>query len=128
MPYGKDTDPVERLDFEEMETTPRHEEYLWGNPSFACAYLLSQAFSQFGWNFHPGVIQDISGLPLHIYKEQGESRTKPCAETVLTQRATEAILDHGVMPLLSFIHQDEVRLARFQSLADPPTPLRGRWK
>jgi type VI secretion system protein ImpC len=128
LPYGKETDPVERLDFEEMEATPRHEEYLWGNPSFACVYLLAQAFSQYGWNFRPGVIQEISGLPLHIYKEQGESRTKPCAETLLTQQAAEAILNRGLMPLLSFINQDIVRLARFQSLADPPSPLRGRWK
>jgi type VI secretion system protein ImpC len=128
LPYGKDTDPVERLDFDEMEAKPRHEEYLWGNPSFACAYLLAQAFSQYGWNLHAGVIQDISGLPLHIYKEQGESRTKPCAETVLTQRAAETILDHGFMPLLSFSHQDIVRLARFQSFADPPRPLLGRWR
>ena len=52
LPYGKDTDPAERFVFEEMEAMPRHEEYLWGNPSFACAYLLAQAFSQYGWNFH----------------------------------------------------------------------------
>ena len=128
LPYGKDTDPVEILDFEEMEAMPRHEEYLWGNPAFACVYLLAQAFSQYGWNLRDGLIQEIRGLPLHIYKEQGESRTKPCAETVLTQRAAEAILDQGIMPLLSFIHQDIVRLARFQSLADPPKPLRGRWR
>jgi type VI secretion system protein ImpC len=128
LPYGKDTDPAEDLDFEEMEATPRHEEYLWGNPAFACVYLLAQAFNQYGWNLRDGLIQEISGLPLHIYKEQGESRTKPCAETVLTQRAAEAILDQGLMPLLSFIHQDIVRLARFQSLADPPKSLRGRWR
>jgi type VI secretion system protein ImpC len=128
LPYGKDTDPVERLDFEELEAKPRHEEYLWGNPSFACAYLLAQAFSQYGWNLHAGVIQDISGLPLHIYKEQGESRMKPCAETLLTQRAAEAILDQGFMPLLSFTNQDIIRLARFQSFADPPSPLLGRWR
>jgi type VI secretion system protein ImpC len=128
LPYGKETDPVERFDFEEMQAEPGHEEYLWGNPSFACVYLLAQAFSQYGWNFRPGVIQEISGLPLHIYKEQGESRTKPCAETVLTLRAAEAILDHGLMPLLSFINQDMVRLARFESLGDPSRPLGGRWK
>ena len=127
LPYGKDTEPVERLDFEEMEATPRHEQYLWSNPSFACVFLLAQAFSESGWNFQPGVIQDISGLPVHIYKQQSESRAKPCAEVVLTQRAAEAMLNQGLMPLLSFVHQDIVRLARFQSLAEPLTPLLGRW-
>jgi type VI secretion system protein ImpC len=128
LPYSKETEPVDCLDFEEMEASPRHKEYLWGNPCYACVYLIAQAFSQYGWNFHPGIIQEIGGLPLHFYKEQGESRVKPCAETVLTQRAAEAILDHGIMPLLSFLNQDNVRLARFQSFADPPSPLLGRWR
>jgi type VI secretion system protein ImpC len=128
LPYGKETEPVERFDFEEIEASSGHEEYLWGNPCYACVYLMAQAFSQHGWDFRPGMIQEIGGLPLHVYKDQGESRVKPCAETVLTQRAAEAILDHGLMPLLSFLHQDNVRLARFQSLADPPSPLLGRWR
>jgi type VI secretion system protein ImpC len=128
LPYGKETEPLERFDFEEIETAPRHEEYLWVNPSYACVYLIAQAFSHYGWNFRPGMIQEIGGLPLHVYKDQGESRVKPCAEALLTQRAAEAILDHGLMPLLSFLNQDHVRLARFQSIADPLSPLLGRWR
>jgi type VI secretion system protein ImpC len=128
LPYGKETEPLERFDFEEMESAARHEEYLWVNPSYACVYLIAQAFSQYGWNFRPGMIQEIGGLPLHVYKVAGESRVKPCAEALLTQRAAEAILDHGFMPLLSFVHQDNVRLARVQSIADPPSPLLGRWR
>ena len=110
-----------------MPEVPSHDYYLWGNPSFVCVYLLAQAFSHHGWNLRPGVVQDIDGLPLHVYKEQGESRVKPCAEVVLTERAAEIILDNGLMPLLSFRKQDSVRLARFQSLADPLTHLAGRW-
>lgn len=127
LPYGADTDATERFDFEEMLDVPDHDDYLWGNPCFGCVYLLAQAFTHYGWNLRPGVIQDIEGLPLHIYKEQGESKIKPCAEVVLTERAAEIILDNGLMPLLSFRNQDTVRLARFQSLADPLTPLTGRW-
>jgi type VI secretion system protein ImpC len=128
LPYGNATDPVQCFDFEETEALPSHEEYLWGNPCFACIFLLAQAFSQYGWDFRPGIIQEIDGLPLHIYKEQGEPRAKPCAEAVLSQRAAEAILEQGLMPLLTFIHQDIVRLARFQSIADPLKPLLGLWK
>jgi type VI secretion system protein ImpC len=127
LPYGKETEPVESFEFEEMEGEPKHEEYLWGNPSFACVYLIAEAFSQAGWDFRPGMIQEIAGLPLHVYKQDGESRLKPCAEALLSQRAAEVILDHGLMPLLSFINQDSVRLARFQSIADPPSALLGRW-
>ena len=127
LPYGKDTDPVERLDFEEVADIPAHEEYLWGNPCYACIYLLAQAFTQQGWNFRPGAVQEINGLPLHVYKEHGESRAKPCAEALLSMRAAEAMLNQGLMPLLSLAHQDVVRLARFQSWSDPPTRLCGRW-
>ena len=127
LPYGADTDPIEQFEFEEMPSEPDHNYYLWGNPSFACVYLLAQAFTHHGWNLRPGIIQDIEGLPLYIYKEEGESRVKPCAEVVLTERAAEIILDKGIMPLLSFRNQDIIRLARFQSIADPLASLAGRW-
>jgi type VI secretion system protein ImpC len=75
----------------------------------------------------PGIIQDIEDLPLHVYREQGESRIKPCAEFLLTEAAAEAILEKGLMPLLSFKNRDMVRVARFHSVADPPASLAGRW-
>ena len=50
----------------------------------------------------------------------------PCAEVVLSDRAAEIILDGGLMPLLSLRDQDVVRLARFQSIADPLAPLAGQ--
>lgn len=127
LPYGADTDPVEQFSFEEMPEASGHHSYLWGNPSFACAYLLGAAFSQYGWDFRPGLFQEIDGLPMHVYQENDESRVKPCAEVLLTERSAEAILNQGIMPLLSFRGRDSVRLARFQSLADPLTPLAGQW-
>ncbi len=89
---------------------------------------MGQAFSTYGWDLRPGAVQDVSGLPLHIYKETDETRIKPCAEVVLTERAAEIILDKGLMPLLSFRDQDMIRLVRFQSLVLPPTRLAGRWE
>jgi type VI secretion system protein ImpC len=127
LPYGADTDPTEQFKFEEMPSEPDHHDYVWGNPCFACVYMLAKAFSHDGWNLMPGIIQDIEGLPLYLYKEEGESRVKPCAEVVLTERAAEIILDKGLMPLLCFRNQDIIRLARFQSIADPLTSLAGRW-
>jgi type VI secretion system protein ImpC len=127
LPYGADTDPAEQFEFEEMPSEPDHNDYLWGNPCFACVYLLAQSFTHHGWNLRPGIIQDIEGLPLYIHKEEGKSRVKPCAEVVLTERAAEIILDKGLMPLLCFRNQDRIRLARFQSIADPLTSMAGRW-
>ena len=127
LPYGEASDPVDYFDFEEMLEGSVHANYLWGNPSFACALLLAQAFGRYGWNLRPGVIQDIESLPLHVYKKQGESVIKPCAEVVFTEKSMEKILNFGLMPLLSFKNRDMIRLARFQSIADPLTQLSGPW-
>ena len=86
-----------------------------------------EAFCRHGWELRPGAPREVDGLPLHVYWEGGESRTKPCAEVLLDDRAAEAILGRGLMPLLSVRDRDAVRLARFQSVAAPSTPLAGRW-
>lgn len=127
LPYGAATDPVEQFDFEETGDGSGHQSYLWGNPAFACAYLLAQAFSRDGWGLRAGAFQEIDGLPMHVYGEDGESKIKPCAEVLLTERAAETILENGLMPLLSFKGRDTIRVARFQSLAKPLTRLAGRW-
>ncbi|MEW6518160.1 MAG: type VI secretion system contractile sheath large subunit [Thermodesulfobacteriota bacterium] len=127
LPYGADSDPLDSLSFEELDAEGGHENYLWGNPVLACALLLGQAFSRQGWRMQPGEVDEINSLPLPVYQQDGESRTKPCAEVVLTQRAAERIMEAGLMPLLSFVNQDRVRLARFQSIAEPLTRLAGPW-
>jgi len=127
LPYGKKTSPVESFEFEEFPETPVHEEYLWGNPGFALALLLAQSFSEAGWEMRPGSAMEIDQLPLHISPKAGESQAKPCSEVLLTEDAVERILDEGLMPLVSFKDRDRVRLARFQSIADPQCGLAGRW-
>ncbi|MBU4263378.1 MAG: type VI secretion system contractile sheath large subunit [Proteobacteria bacterium] len=127
LPYGADTEPLDSMSFDELGEEGGHENYLWGNPCLACALLLGQAFSRREWAMAPGEVDEISNLPLHVYQKDGESQTLPCAEVVLTQRAAELIMDRGFMPLLSFLHQDRVRLARFQSIAEPLTRLAGPW-
>jgi type VI secretion system protein ImpC len=128
LPYGADTEPVEAFDFEEMASSLDHEACLWGNPAFACALLLGQAFSLNGWKLRPGDLLVVDKLPLYLYKDNAESKLMPCAETLLTQHAAETILDTGLMPLLSFLNQDTIRLARFQSIAAPLSRLAGRWR
>jgi type VI secretion system protein ImpC len=127
LPYGKDTTPVEEFDFEENPAGADHEGYLWGNPAVACAYLLAESFLRRGWNGDAGCVREIADLPLHVYQDDGESRIKPCAEVLLGDEAMEAILDKGLMPLLSVRDRDTVRVPRFQSLAEPATALAGQW-
>jgi type VI secretion system protein ImpC len=127
LPYGKQTSPTETFPFEEMPA-PRHGEYLWGNPIFACTMLIGQAFSEYGWAMRPGMVAEIGGLPVHVYKDaDGDPQMKPCGEALLTQRAAERMLEKGLIPVVSFKGQDRIRVAGFQSVAKPHKPLAGRW-
>ena len=127
MPYGEKSEPTETFTFEEFSGSPAHENYLWANPSFLCASLIAQTFSSYGWEMRLGAFQDIEDLPLHVYKENGETRIKSPAEINMTQRAAETILEQGLMPLISFRDTHRGRLARFQSIASPPSGLQGKW-
>ena len=107
---------------------PTHAGFLWGNPAFVAACLLAQAFSRNGWNLTEDLGHDVEDLPVHVYDNAGEPEIKPCAEALLGDRAVERILDFGIMPLQSFADRGTVRLARLQSLANPPAALAGRWE
>jgi type VI secretion system protein ImpC len=127
LPYGKDTETTELFKFEEIPDPASHDDYLWANSAFAAALLLAQTFTEQGWEMRPGALFEISGLPIHIYAREGESRTKPCAEVLMTQTAAEEMVMKGLMPLVSLKDQPVVRFVRFQSFADPPSTLAGLW-
>jgi len=127
LPYGEKTEPTETFFFEEFTELSEHEHYLWANPSFVCALLLAQNFQRYGWNMEQNLIQDLDNLPIHLFQEDGEVKTKPCAEIVMTQSNCEKLLEQGLMPLISFRNSDRIRLGRFQSIALDNSVLSGRW-
>jgi type VI secretion system protein ImpC len=127
LPYGKETESTELFEFEEIPDLAVHDNYLWANPAFAAALLLARTFAEQGWQMRLGTLAEISGVPLHIYTEENEARAKPCAEVLMTQTAAEEMLQMGFMPLASIKDQPVIRLVRFQSFADPPSALVGRW-
>ena len=127
-PYGKQSDAVAAFEFEEWTSESSHATYLWGNPALACACLLGQSFRQSGWNLEPGELVELGGLPVHVFKQEGESRMIPCAEIWLNETAAEDYLERGLMPFLSIRGRDAIRLARFQSVSEPARPLEGRWR
>ena len=52
-----------------------------------------------------------------------EKETTPCAEAWLSEKAAEAILSRGLMPVLSVRGRDYVLLVSFRSIADPARAL-----
>ncbi len=105
LPYGARTSAVDSFPFEEMPAPPVHAHYLWGNPALAFLTLLTS----------DGAL-NLEGLPLHTYQREGEWQMTPCAEVCMTETQVLALIDLGLMPLVSFRDSDRVRLAGFRAI------------
>jgi type VI secretion system protein ImpC len=127
LPYGNAGEEVDHFEFEELRGGA-HEDFLWVNPTLACAKLLAQNFTLNGWSMRPGAHNDIGGLPAYSYSEDGESKMLPCAELLLPERSAEEMLQRGIMPIVSFRNHDMARLLRFQGISEPLAALKGPWE
>lgn len=127
MPYGAKTSSVEALAFEELPQDGQHDYYLWGNGAWLITAQLGNYFSSGGWSEEATYSNNISQLPLHVYKEHGESRVKPCAEINMLDRVASALLSKGLMPIRSVRDQDSVVIPTLQSISSESSELLGPW-
>ncbi|MEK6236790.1 MAG: type VI secretion system contractile sheath large subunit [Planctomycetales bacterium] len=127
LPYGEKTDEIERFEFEESPDR-EHDAYLWGNPAYFCAGLIGAAFERSGWAMQPGDVSEVGDLPSHTFQEDGEFAQQACGEVYLSDRAGEAIMAQGLMPILSNRGRNSVKIMRFHSLTEPPSGLSGNWR
>lgn len=128
LPYGPKSDPVDAFDFTEIPGGSVHGPLLWGNAAFGCAMLLADSYAGSGWSMSPGDSLQLEDLPTYVFDSGGERVLQPVAEVLLSDRAGDAILAQGLMPLLSVRGRNAARVMRFQSVADPPAALRGPWR
>jgi type VI secretion system protein ImpC len=106
LPYGAKTSPVEQFAFEEMPA-PRAEDYLWGHGALLGVCALAEEFIENGV-IRPQLRRDMEGLPLHIYREDGESKMTPCAELWLSDGQAGRFDAAGVSALQSKAGVDAV--------------------
>jgi type VI secretion system protein ImpC len=122
-PYGARSHPIDAFPFEELEATPAHDDYLWGNPALAVALVLGRAVAASGRAWTESYDPEIGDLPQLLEEHAGGPSAKPCAEALLGQRAVDRLLDAGLLPVVSIRHRDAVRLAQLRSIAEPPAAL-----
>lgn len=127
LPYGPEDAPCDVFPFREMTSPPRHGDYLWGNPALLCASLLAESFARQGPEMRPGSRREVDRLPLHLYSTDGRTEATPCAEMLMTDSVASRFMDRGLIPVASVKERNVVRVVRFQSIADPPSRLRGPW-
>lgn len=114
LPYGSRTSAIDSFKFEEMPGAPVHEHYLWGNAALACLAVLVRG--------DPDNL-NLDDLPAHTYKKDSEWMMTPCAEVCLTETQVLALIDRGLMPLISYKDRPLVRLAGFRAVNSAPLPL-----
>ncbi len=114
LPYGSRTSPIDSFEFEEMPAAPSHEQYLWGNAAVACLAVLVRA--------EPDNL-NLDGLPSHTYKQDSEWVMKPCGEFLMTETQVLALIDAGLMPIVSYKDRPLVRLAGFRAVNSAPLRL-----
>ncbi|MDE2368870.1 MAG: type VI secretion system contractile sheath large subunit [Burkholderiales bacterium] len=124
LPYGQAHDPVESFAFEEFDGVPAHEQLLWGTGSLAVALLAGRGFMARGWGMELGDEREIGDLPAYSVIRDGERELQACAEHYLGEQGAQALLEAGLMPLVSHRHRNAVTLPRLQSVAEPAQALR----
>jgi type VI secretion system protein ImpC len=123
-PYGSGGEPIDSFSFEELSPDVPHEEFLWGNPAVLCTHALAEAFMAEGWAVSLYGFGEVEDLPVHRFKQHGETRVKPCAETWMPETVSERIFSHGLVPVMSIKGRDAVRVnLRPISSADAPLKL-----
>lgn len=122
--YGRKSEPVEALAFEELDASPSIER-VWASGAFAVAELVGRAFRENGWGYSESLELTLDDLPCETVERDGERALVQPVEAVLEQRAAEALLARGLMPWLSRRDQASLRLLQLASIAAPPSALAG---
>jgi type VI secretion system protein ImpC len=129
-PYGKKTEPIDSIPFEEFSPQTGLKGMLWGNGSILAGLLLATTFEQQGLrSMELGSVMTVDDLPVYYYTDRhGDQVALPCAERFIHEDLARALKDEGYMPLLSIRGRPELRLGGFDSvhgslLAGPWAPL-----
>ena len=117
-PYGAKTTAIGAFAFEEIEGRPAPESLCWATGAFLCALALARGDDA-------DDAEEIADLPFLSFRSEGDVEMYPSAEVFWGQRAADAALSRGLVPLLSARDRNTVRLVRLQSIADPPRALAG---
>ncbi|MGA2325858.1 MAG: type VI secretion system contractile sheath large subunit [Bryobacteraceae bacterium] len=103
-PYGETAAEVEAFQYEESADGRKHAGYLWGNPAYALAACLANAFHSYGWcaavrGEEGGGL--VEGLPTHRFpNDDGDAEVQCPTEIAIGERRAEELVESGFIPLL----------------------------
>jgi type VI secretion system protein ImpC len=127
LPYGPRSDAIDSFPFEEAPDPADDDAFLWGGPALAPAQMLARAYAASGWALGPDAVRDLDELPAYVRDTPDGRALLPCAEALLPEHAVQALIRHGLVPLISQRDAPRVRVAALPSLAADAAPLAGPW-
>jgi type VI secretion system protein ImpC len=116
LPYGSQTDPVEGLDFEELDASWTIDDLLWGNPAYAALILMIRQWMDQADTDTPTLLTD---LPAYSYKRDGDYRLQPCTKTLLGESEIDHLLQLGLVPLIGSASNNTIKIPWYQHLGSP---------
>jgi type VI secretion system protein ImpC len=107
-PYSPFTRPFKTFDLLEESAAENH--YLWGNPAYALAVCLAEAFARSGWFpslCGPDQGGEVAGLASALIKtSETDSGAKRPTAVSLPERIAREMVELGFVPLVHMAHND----------------------
>lgn len=120
-PYDPLENPVRGFDYRET-IDGNHDNYLWGNSSFALASRIVDSFAKYRWC--PNIIGPQSGgtvddLPVHLYESLGQLQAKIPTEVLVSDRREFELSSAGFIPLTMRKDSDNAAFFSANSIQRP---------
>lgn len=123
LPYGKNTKPVEKFNFEEDVDGRDHHKYLWMNAAWAYAARVTDAYSKYGWMGRTRGVEGggkVEGLPVSTFQtDDGDIAMKCPTEIAISDRRENELSNLGFLALLHCKNTDFAAFLGAQSCQDP---------
>ncbi|MFC3032158.1 type VI secretion system contractile sheath large subunit [Pseudoalteromonas fenneropenaei] len=108
LPYG-DMNPIRNFNYQEDVSSADHENYLWGNATFAFAANIIRSFHNHGWAVNirgPQSGGRVDNLPLHSFEAGRGSETKIPTEVLISETKELEFANQGFIPLSYYKNSD----------------------
>ena len=107
-PYGKQGDPLEKFEFEELGDRPESVQFVWANGAYLVARALMEQWC--GEEAQMDGSYEIGGLPVVSVPDVNGRRLQPPLELSLPRSAVDQLLDQGFSIIEARSDSDRARV------------------
>jgi len=117
LPYGPDTESVERFELDESRDAGAEHPYLWGSSALTLGIPMACALAAEGTLDALPRFARLEGLPFHVFHDADEVQYRGPTEVLLTESRIQQLVELGIIPLAAIAGQDAAQLVAFRSIS-----------